>query len=294
MDIGRDYAHVTKIYPFRDAPDQGVDVLFWPLPIDSDHVPYDNPFVLRSWDRLEQEAPPILGTRYDKKVYYTGPLPDVQPGTPTGTADEWRNGLLYSKYVAGEYSTNCLEWVMPNYVVDVYSPDGTLTVSPHDGHVLADINLGNSNTWTATQQFLANVTIDVSALANYLGFTIVGNLGAGAANIFEVWSNGFTRISNQLSIGASHTATANRLEIAIATGQTGIKIRPTSGSPTTGPFIECERGGASVQFRVDFDGSLWTNQAFAASSPGSIVAAMPIYDASGTLVGYLPIYDSIT
>lgn len=292
MDIGRDYAHVTKIYPFRDAPDQGIDVLFWPLPIDSDHVPYDNPFVLRNWDRLEQEAPPVLGTRYDKKVYYTGPLPDVQPGTPTGTADEWRNGLLYSKYVAGEYSTNCLEWVMPNYVVDVYSPGSTLTVSPHDGHVLADINLGHSNTWVATQEFQANVHIDASAFTNYLAFNITGNVGAGPADVLQVISNGQTLMLGAARVNGVGGVTAQALYLRCGHNQDGLRVF-LPGASTSIP-LSLEKGGGAVQFQVGYNGELLTNQGYAASSPGSVVAAFPIYDQDGNLLGYVPVYDSIS
>lgn len=41
------------------------------------------------------------------------------------------------------------------------------------------------------------------------------------------------------------------------------------------------------------NGQLETDQTAAATTPGAVVAKMPIYDASGTLVGYVPLYDSI-
>jgi hypothetical protein len=33
---------------------------------------------------------------------------------------------------------------------------------------------------------------------------------------------------------------------------------------------------------------------YAAATPGSVIAAFPIYDLTGTLIGYVPIYDAIT
>jgi len=46
--------------------------------------------------------------------------------------------------------------------------------------------------------------------------------------------------------------------------------------------------------RVLDGGAIGTNQTSAATTPGSVVAKMPIYDAAGALVGYIPVYDTIT
>ena len=44
-------------------------------------------------------------------------------------------------------------------VSDVSNSDGTLTISPTTGDVVASLNLGNANTWTALQTFGANLTL---------------------------------------------------------------------------------------------------------------------------------------
>ena len=151
--MGRDFPHFTNIYPFYDAPTVPIQVLFYPLPLDQSAVPFDNPFTLRNWDRLEGEAVPVVGTRYDPKTYYTGPLPLPTVGQLCGTADMWKNGLSYAVYLAGGYSCLGCPPVFPDYVQDIFSPLNSIIVNPHKGHVLEDLNLMHTNSWLVTQEF---------------------------------------------------------------------------------------------------------------------------------------------
>jgi hypothetical protein len=289
VDIGRDYAHVTKIYPFKDRPDIGVDALFWPLPLDADHVPFANPFTLRNWDRLEQLPEPILGTRYDPKVYYTGPLPDAQPGTPTGSIDEWQNGLLYSVYVADGYHTNCLEFDMPIYVTDVFSPLGSITVGPHNGHVLEDLNLNHSNQWLVTQIFDARPNPANDSLICW------GHTGVNDVIALEVLGSGKVQMQGPVHIGGFTLTTNANLFVIGNVGQAGFEVRLGHSGPHPENALQIKGPAAAQVFAVNWDGEVLTNQTTGVSGVlGSVVAKMPIFDSSGTLVGYLPLYDSIT
>lgn len=153
MDVGRDYQHVGRIYPFHDAPGVWVEVLWVPVPLDTPAIRYPNPFVLRNWDRLEELDQTELGTDQTFAQYYYGPTPPLGDGHPTGSADEWLNGLSYAKYLSGGYTDPCPEADMPNFVSSFRSPDGSLTVNHPTGDVTCIINVGHANTWTAPQIF---------------------------------------------------------------------------------------------------------------------------------------------
>jgi hypothetical protein len=56
-------------------------------------------------------------------------------------------------------------------------------------------------------------------------------------------------------------------------------------------FFVCE-GGTPYEFaRV---GLISSDESAAATTPGSVIAKVPVYDETGTLIGYLPVYDDIT
>jgi hypothetical protein len=90
-----------------------VQVLFYPVPRGTQPVPYENPFCLRNWDQLEQLDTPTLGTKYDAKIPYYGPLPNIPPGTPCGTAEQWSGQIDYATYLAGGYSCDCPFFTLP-------------------------------------------------------------------------------------------------------------------------------------------------------------------------------------
>jgi hypothetical protein len=68
----------------------------------------------------------------------------------------------------------CASCITSNLISSVSNSDGTLTVSPTTGAVVASLNLGNANTWTGTQQFNGginypngNTMVDSSSNLNY-------------------------------------------------------------------------------------------------------------------------------
>jgi hypothetical protein len=151
VDFGRDYQFVGQLFPFRDRPDIGIEVLFFPVPLSTPPVPFPNPFVLRNYDVRERLDQTPLGTDQSLKTVYTGPTPviPVTPGKFCGTADMWENGLVYEDWLAGRYpACNCTECPL-TLVNSVRNDDGTLIVNPHVGNVEVHVNQGATFDWTA-------------------------------------------------------------------------------------------------------------------------------------------------
>ncbi|MFZ5535574.1 MAG: hypothetical protein ACOY3M_05500, partial [Patescibacteria group bacterium] len=95
-----------------------------------------------------------------------------------------------------EFSDNGIAWnafgVDGGGVTSVTNADGTLTISPTTGDVVASLNLANANTWTGAQTFNANTY--------FPGNTIIdtaGNVGIGT-----------TSPTAKLNLGKSSTASS--------------------------------------------------------------------------------------
>lgn len=71
--------------------------------------------------------------------------------------------------------TTCITtWPGGGSVASVANSDGTLTVSPTTGAVVASLNLAHANTWTGAQTFSANTNFPGSGIWN-----TTGNVGIG-------------------------------------------------------------------------------------------------------------------
>jgi len=153
VDYGRDYKFIGRMFPFHDRPDIAVRVLWFPVSLDTPTVPFPNPFVLRNWDRLEQEPQTELGTDQTYHEKYDGPLPINLPGTVCGTADQWANGISYADWLASPPACDCPEMIFMPTVNSVFNADGSLIVAPHVGDVEVHLAVDHPNTWTAKQVF---------------------------------------------------------------------------------------------------------------------------------------------
>lgn len=69
-------------------------------------------------------------------------------------------------------------------------------------------------------------------------------------------------------------------------------VLATDGSMTT--KLVDGTYGLDVTHNARLSGELHIANFAAATTPGAVVASMPIYDGSGSLIGYVPIYDAIT
>jgi hypothetical protein len=157
----KDYHHLTSLYPFADRPDVAVPVVWYPVPMGTPCIGFESPFVMRNWDRLNMDSEPSLGTKYDPKLYLTSPPPSIPPGEPCGTAEQWHGQIDYDTWAAGGYSCDCQGVSMGVYVIDVYDPTGSITVSPHDAHVLVNVNDTFAHHWLAGQIFSGGNPADV-------------------------------------------------------------------------------------------------------------------------------------
>jgi hypothetical protein len=61
----------------------------------------------------------------------------------------------------------------------------------------------------------------------------------------------------------------------------------------TGNLLECQNSSGALLVGFQADGNLRTANAVSATTPGSVVKKLPLYDASGVLLGFLPVYSSI-
>jgi len=87
-------------------------------------------------------------------------------------------------------------------VTSVTNSDGTLTISPTTGAVVASLNLGNANTWTGLQTFSANaVTNQISAIS------------AAGLGLYDDGGNGIF-VEDGGNVGIGTTAPVGKLDVA--------------------------------------------------------------------------------
>ncbi|MFZ5437698.1 MAG: site-specific integrase, partial [Patescibacteria group bacterium] len=86
----------------------------------------------------------------------------------TGRLEFSDNGSVWNNFGTGDGT-----------VTSVTNADGTITVFPTDGDVVASINLANANNWTAQQTFGANVGIGVTSTTAALDFAAGTTAAAG-------------------------------------------------------------------------------------------------------------------
>jgi hypothetical protein len=169
VDYGHNYKNVGRIYPFHDRPDIAVRVLWFPVSLDAPSVPFPSPFVLRTWDRLEQEPQTKIGTDQEYRERYDGPLPINLPGTVCGTAEQWANGLSYAEWLVSHPACDCPEMIFMSAVSSVRNDDGSLVVAPNVGDVEAHLNVGHENNWSVRQTFrpavVGHSALEISGIA---------------------------------------------------------------------------------------------------------------------------------
>ena len=89
----------------------------------------------------------------------------AQSGAPSGNI-YWGNSPLLTSANLGTFG-----------VATISNSDGTLTISPTTGNVIASLNLSHANTWTGAQTFNANTYFPGSGIWN-----TSGNVGIGTTN----------------------------------------------------------------------------------------------------------------
>jgi hypothetical protein len=208
------------------------------------------------------------------------PSGGITIGTPTG-GDEGAGTLnLTTLYINGTaFSTP---------VASVSNSDGTLTISPTTGNVVASLNLGKANTWTATQTFpsasitnaeLAHSTISGISLGSNLDTLTFGtHLAAGGSSY-----NGSAGVT--ISTDATNLDTASTIVARDASGNfvanavtfttvNGLTITTSSGTLTiaNGETLT-DTSGVGADLLLGSSGGGFTAYG-GTSSAGSVLTAL--------------------
>jgi hypothetical protein len=144
-------------------------------------------------------------------VYSTGSaLADVTVLAPV----TYSTGILSVDTVVGNQNLATQGWVTRNTANTVSNSDGTLTISPNSGAVVASLALGHANTWSATQTF------DGMTIAGAVAFSTTNTWSLGGST--DVAAHMWSRIFNS-DVGAVLSATTGNsasLSIGINPGIT--------------------------------------------------------------------------
>jgi hypothetical protein len=143
-------------------------------------------------------------------------------------------------------------------VSGVSNSDGTLTISPTTGAVVASLALGHANTWTAVQTFTNS---DIRLLGSSTGYTIFTSANASASNFTLTFPgvtdtlavlNAAQTLTNKTISAASNTLTGvASLTAADQTLSGGANVTANNlGTITTGTTtIDC--GASPLQYFVN-------------------------------------------
>lgn len=160
--------------------------------------------VAGSYQQLQFNAGSVFGAS-DQLAFSTTSSPASGPMLTIGANVTGENGYLDLKshsvgnsntYLTGPSAGGGLTFTLPNGAsgtlcatgntdcsTSVSNSDGTLTISPTTGAVVASLNLGNANTWTALQQFSnATSTLFTSTGNTWLGTTAQTAIGTTTLN----------------------------------------------------------------------------------------------------------------
>ena len=126
-------------------------------------------------------------------------------------------------------SYNGTVWAPGTVVTSVSNSDGTLTVSPTSGAVVASLNLAHANTWSSLQTFGTDIS--------FLGAQVSGSIASG--NL--LYYNGTNWIGQSLASGGtgisvSGTTITNTGVISLTAGD-GISVSTSTGAVTVSALL---------------------------------------------------------
>lgn len=267
-------------------------------------------------DRIVVKSAPPVGGLTNQPGYIGASMSNLLEGqaaillagtinTTPGITDLY--GIVINPEIDGTLNTVVAYGVL-SFVEGNYSGNGTISAVTGGCRTSSTGDVINGATaWNAGGDFFARGTtvgINIgcygsasgagaaSTGASISGFFGNTDGGDGKANAKYV---GVVASAENPASGGSHIGCYATLGGISAGSQVpAIKAALVADNQTlTDPIFICRSGG-SVIFEVEDLGNIRTNQTAAATTPGSVVAKMPIYNAAGTLVGYMPIYNSIS
>lgn len=159
-------------------------------------------------------------------------------------------------------------------VSSVSNSDGTLTISPTTGAVVASLALGHANTWTAAQTFSSGIVTGVISPASDSTTAIQVKNAALSSTILDVDTT-----NGRLGINVTPTGTFIAAAVGGSTALSNVSINTsTATSGSNGISINADTTGGRAQFVVSNSVTLGSNlgnmpnafgiQAFGASSGG--------------------------
>ncbi len=90
-------------------------------------------------------------------------------------------------------------------VTDVNSTDGSLTINPTVGNIIAEINHSNANTWLALQTFSSGINVNSTTITNFAGTTL--DITGGVLNLNlsnpNIWTTDLTMAGDLLVSGTT-------------------------------------------------------------------------------------------
>jgi PKD repeat protein len=137
---------------------------------------------------------------------------------PAGAAGEIAAGPALEQLPSPDYYDRCLgEFIgadgvpVPVTVSSVANVDGTLSISPNTGDVIASLNLGHANTWTAAQTFSAGAT--------------VGGGGSGTLNIGGTVTLVATTVAGEPQLAINTNGSGNDYINLVASSGGGVQFK---------------------------------------------------------------------
>lgn len=147
-----------------------------------------------------------------------------------------------------------------NEVVSVSNLDGTLTISPTIGNVVASLNLGHPNTWTAVQTFTNN---DLKLLGSSTGATTLASANSSTTN----YTITFPAATGTVAL----TSGANVASVSNSDGT--LTISPTTGAVVASlnlshanTWVGAQTFTATVTGNASKSGGVTTSAFYAASA----------------------------
>jgi|GEM_PF-3728784 len=166
-------------------------------------------------------------------------------------------------------------------VTSVSNSDGTLTISPTTGAVVASLNLGSPNDWTGQQTFSnatysalftgGNVGIGTSAPNNKLSI-----LSSGEGTLFGLGANGAQDLLTMGYIGGTtyiHGSTYGPIQIR-SQGNHNIRITPAGTGNTLFETGNVGIGTASPLYKLEVAGIAYTTQLQLPNTTSSILGGI--------------------
>lgn len=214
----------------------------------------------------------------------------IQPA-PTGNTTAVYRTLAADVQTQGSNNyTNSLPSV-PLLITGLHNGTGTMTVIQAMRAAAYKNNTGAVTEVTGLYLKVGNRNATNAVTAGYGVYIDVPYTTGSITNCYGVY------LVNQIEgTGNRYAFYSEGGESRFYAGSTSVTpVRVIAAASATAVIFEVLTSALAQQFAIGATGQIRTNQTASATGPvGSIVAKLPIYNASGTLVGYVPLYNSIT